>query len=103
VAGVRVTVNQGAIHSLLASPTGPVSRYVLRKAILVENAAKVLCPVDTGRLRASIGISKHPTAAGMVVHVGTTVEYGGYVERGTSRMRARPYLAPALRAVESRR
>jgi HK97 gp10 family phage protein len=100
MASVRVTVNQGALHSLLSSPTGPVSRAMLRKGILVSNAAKVLCPVDTGRLRSSIGVRQTFSPTGATTIVGTVVEYGGYIEYGTSRMRAQPYLRPALRAVE---
>lgn len=37
-----------------------------------------------------------------VVLVGTAVRYGRYVEQGTRRMKAQPYLVPALRAVEGR-
>lgn len=72
---------------------------MVRQGILVENAAKVLCPVDTGRLRASIGLTTSPSPNGLIVRVGSNVEYAGYIERGTSRMRAQPYLEPALRQV----
>ena len=96
----RVTINTGALNVLLASPTGPTSRYLLRQGILVSNRAKVLCPVDTGRLRASIGVSQQFTPAGAVTTVGSNVEYSLYVELGTRRMRARPYLRPALQAIQ---
>lgn len=101
MASARVDLNQVALHSLLVSPTGPVSRFMLRKGVLVSNAAKVLCPVDTGRLRASIGVSQTFTSGGSVTTVGTNVEYGGYIEYGTSRQRAQPYLRPALAAVRA--
>lgn len=58
-----------------------------------EGYAKKLCPVDTGRLRNSI-----TNAVDMdekAVYIGTNVEYAPYVELGTSKMKARPYLAPA--------
>ena len=59
-----------------------------------ETYAKELCPVDTGRLRNSI---THETAAGeKAVYIGTNVEYAQFVEGGTSRMKARPYLRPAI-------
>lgn len=35
-----------------------------------------------------------------VLRVGSPLAYSGYVERGTRRMRARPFLAPALDAAE---
>jgi len=49
--------------------------------------------VDTGRLRNSVthAINMDEKA----VYVGTNVEYGPYVELGTSRSRAKPYLQPA--------
>lgn len=96
---VTLRLNAANINQLLNSPSGGVARYLIRKGIEVENAAKVLCPVDTGRLRSSIGLSTFPTANGLIVRVGSNVEYAGYVERGTSRMRAQPYLRPALNQV----
>ena len=51
------------------------------------------CPVDTGRLRNSI---THEVDMGdKSVVIGTNVEYAAFVELGTSKMRARPYLRPA--------
>lgn len=49
--------------------------------------------VDTGRLRNSVThvISNSESA----VYVGTNVEYAPYVENGTSRSAAKPYLKPA--------
>ena len=59
-----------------------------------EGYAKTECPVDTGRLRNSIthGTSESEHA----VYIGTNVEYAPYVELGTSRMAARPFLKPAV-------
>lgn len=57
-----------------------------------EAEAKMRCPVDTGRLRASI--QSHP--GHLETTVSTNVEYAPYVEFGTSRMRAQPYLFPAF-------
>lgn len=58
-----------------------------------ETFAKRDCPVDTGRLRNSITFEVR--AGEKAVHVGTNVEYGKYVELGTSRMKAQPFLGPA--------
>lgn len=49
--------------------------------------------VDTGRLRNSI-THQVDTEKG-AVYVGTNVEYAAYVELGTSKSRAYPYLRPA--------
>ena len=56
-----------------------------------EANAKEICPVDTGRLRNSI---TH-TQDGDNAYIGTNVEYAPYVEFGTSRRKAKPYLRPA--------
>lgn len=57
-----------------------------------EGYAKLLAPVDTGRLRNSIS---HEVVQD-TVYIGTNVEYAAYQEFGTSRMKAQPYLAPAV-------
>lgn len=87
-----------------------------------ESAAKKLCPVDTGLLRNSItwalagqGVNSPSykandgSASGSYsgqaqadqggprhVYVGSNVEYAPYQELGTSRMRAQPFLGPAI-------
>ena len=71
----------------------------LAKAVLVvERQAKEDCPVDTGRLRASITSE----VSGLEGKVGTNVEYAGFVEYGTSKMPAKPYLFPALEKSKSK-
>lgn len=59
----------------------------------VQRGAKQRCPVDTGRLRSSIHIIFRKDGLGS--EVGTDVEYAPYVEFGTKRMSAQPYLFPA--------
>lgn len=61
-------------------------------ALTAEKYAKQDCPVDTGRLRSSITHETDKNTA----YIGTNVEYGPYVEMGTSRMRAQPFLEPAM-------
>ena len=57
-----------------------------------ETYAKRLCPVDTGRLRNSITHQQYDDDTEVV---GTNVEYAPYVELGTVKHRAQPYLRPA--------
>lgn len=71
-------------------------RDLLRLAIRVQNNARELCPVDTGRLRSSIMHVPGEDARGPYVDVGTNVEYATHVEYGTSRMSAQPFLRPAF-------
>lgn len=66
-------------------------------ALLIENEAKILAPVKTGNLRRSIHhltVSKSSTAVS--VQVGPTAFYAKFLEFGTRRMRARPFLRPAF-------
>lgn len=67
-----------------------------RVAIAVQNEARQLCPVDTGRLRSSIQHVMGEDARGPYADVGTNVVYAPYVEYGTSRQAAQPYMRPAL-------
>ena len=68
---------------------------LMRNALKVELAAKEMCAVDTGRLRGSITTDKRYIQKFLVM-VGTNVDYGIYVEFGTKKMDARPYLFPAF-------
>jgi len=63
-------------------------------ALLVERTAKQLCAVDTGTLRRSINRQVEEDRA----LVGSNIVYAPYVELGTRKMAARPYLRPALEA-----
>jgi HK97 gp10 family phage protein len=95
---VRVQLDQAAIQRLFSSPAGPTAKVLARKAIQVQGGAQRLCPVDTGRLRSSITHRLEQDGIGLVAYVGTNVEYAIYVELGTSRTPAEPFLRPALRA-----
>ncbi len=66
--------------------------------IVVEGAAKLLCPVDTGNLRNSITYR----VTGNRCKVGTNVHYGPHQEFGTCKMKAQPYLRPALQNNEDK-
>lgn len=78
-----VVIKHAALAKLLASPQGDVSRFMLRTGIRVSNQAKANCPVDTGRLRASIGVSQSAGADGAVTTVGSNVEYACILDAHT--------------------
>lgn len=86
------------------------AQIVAETALAIETHAKLFVPVDTGNLRNSIQAQEESATQWVVA---TGVEYAEYVEFGTSRMAARPYMTPAaererphfmakMRALESR-
>lgn len=91
-----VELDHRAIQRLLDAPDGPVVKDLERRGVRVERGAKRRCPVDTGRLRASITHAQGKDNRGRYVDVGTDVHYGPHVELGTSRQDPQPYLRPAL-------
>ena len=80
--------NSGLVKAELRAAIG---RALERIGSQAEGYAKDLCPVYTGNLRNSITHDSDGTAA----YIGTNVEYGKYVELGTRRQAAQPYLKPA--------
>lgn len=66
---------------------------VAQTALLIETDAKLLAPVDTGRLRASIHTEIAPNKLSAMVLDGVT--YGIFLEVGTRYIKARPFLFPA--------
>lgn len=77
-----------------------VTDIVGRKLLTVfcdtmRNTAKELTPIKTGNNMRSIFMRQ---VEFLTFEVGTASNYGAYLELGTSRMKARPYMAPAAEA-----
>ena len=73
-----------------------IEQALVNSALIVERDAKINTPVDTGRLQQSIthkddGFGSNNPA----VEIGTNVDYAAFVEFGTSRQSAKPFLFPA--------
>lgn len=66
------------------------------KAEKVRDTAKDIVAVDTGRTRDSI----EATGGGTEWEVGTTVPWGGHLERGTVDTAPQPFMGPAADAHE---
>lgn len=86
---VRIVVDSSWMERLRE----PITRKLESAGAQIEATARNLVPVETGRLRNSL---MHEVK-GFTLRVGSRdVEYSMYVEYGTSRMRAQPYLRPAI-------
>lgn len=83
----RASITAGArVHAL-----------VVKTAYDIQTTAQRLAPVDTGFLRSSIGVEITRSAAGAVTAiVAPTADYAGFVELGTSRAPAQPFMQPAF-------
>ena len=96
---MAIIINSNNTSAIVNQIKGAISEALERSGQLVENEAARECPVDTGRLQNSI---THEVEGHKKVVIGTNVEYAGYVENGTSKMRARPYLRKALTNKQSK-
>lgn len=99
----RFKFNEGEYVRMTRSPGGPVVRDLSRRGIRIEAAAKNFASgnnggpkVRSGRLRGSIHWRIEQDDLGAFLIVGSSVEYAGFVEYGTSRAKPYPYLRPAL-------
>lgn len=88
-----IEINADNTETVLNAITAALNRSLTKIGMAAEGYAKLECPVDTGRLRNSITHEVVPSEK--AVYIGTNVEYAPYVELGTSRQKAHPYLRPA--------
>lgn len=72
-----------------------VEQAVALVAYSIQAEAQSTVPVDTGHLKSTIAADPD----GLEATVTAGAKYADYVERGTSRMAARPYLRPAFDAL----
>lgn len=87
------------IDAMIAELQTKAGEAIQTAGLLCEAEAKANCPVDTGLLRSSINYQQIDEFS---CTVGTPVVYAPYVELGTSRMRAQPYLFPAFNDAASK-
>ena len=91
--GATLVINQDNTQTWLNAFKSATSQALDEIGMVAEGYAKRKCPVDTGNLRASI--THQADYAAKKVYIGTNVEYAPYVEMGTSKQTAQPYLRPA--------
>lgn len=112
---VEWEIDTGRLNRILDRLPGNRRDAVRATAFAIQRKAQVKAPVDTGALRNSIYVRMGRSEGQMppvegdgeraelpqpedddTAHVGPSVEYGLYVEMGTERMAAQPYLLPAV-------
>ena len=72
-----------------------IQTALLKSLYEIQRDSRMATPVDTGRLRNSIGQAGGDgifEVKKMSAEIGTNVKYAVYVHEGTSRMPARPFL-----------
>lgn len=73
-----------------------VKKEFVWAGVETQNRARVNCPVDTGTLRNSI---TYEQKGDFDIIVGAYTDYASFVEYGTRKMSAQPYLNPAFEEV----
>jgi HK97 gp10 family phage protein len=92
-----ITAIQDAAKYVQKAVGDALEEITTEGALVIENEAKTLCPVLTGTLRRSIHhLTTEKDAVHARVQVGPNTPYAGFVEFGTSRMSAQPYMRPAF-------
>lgn len=84
------------IPQLIAAVEANARAGVVKHANLIASDARARAPVETGFLRSSIHVESVSTGKEANIVVGA--DYGLFVEYGTYKMAAQPYLNPALEA-----
>lgn len=95
--GVEVTWRPPQVVEAILTANPGVRRDIARLADAIVADARRLVPVDTGALKGTIrhtGVDLDGTVD--VVAGDATVDYAGYVEYGTGRGPAQPYMRPAV-------
>lgn len=90
----RILINRSEMRATVNALAG---KQMLEVARQVQARAKVLAPVNSGRLRGSIKIKRGISLRGPKQTVYTNVEYAPYVENGTRPHVIRPRTKKALR------
>src|SRR5579864_5092315 len=88
------------LPALPARAATRLSLALAKLALEVEGEAKQRAPVDTGALKGSI--QANPTDDLLTKEVNVGVDYAGYVECGTYKMAAQPFLTPAVEVVRDK-
>jgi len=94
---VTISVTFDKFPQIAAAMPEKTSQVVRKAAFDIEGQAKNRAPVDTGALKNSISTEFENN--GLTGIIAPHMEYATFVEFGTKRMSAQPYMTPAAEAV----
>jgi len=95
---VSVKLNLTHLHHLASRVKADlIDKGAYDWAVAVEERAKEIVPVDTGFLQESIHVEKGDSLG--EYRVVADAEYAKFVEYGTHKMAAQPFITPAWRQV----
>ena len=92
-AKIHVALSRASLTAIAKEDAG---KLVIKTTIRVLNRAKILTPVDTGNLRASLTQDIKMKSGEVVGRVSTNVNYAIYVHEGTKAHKIYPKNAKAL-------
>ena len=87
-----------ALEALADGLPGACAAGLAEGVSAMADGARRLCPVETGGLKTSLSARSEAVAGGAEGAVSAGAAHAVYVELGTSRMAARPFLLPACQA-----
>ena len=95
----KVTIDRKKLDRLILLLPVQLEAVLEIAARSIEGKAKQTVPVDTNATRGSIRVDN---LGNFSRRIGPTTDYATYLEFGTSRMPARPYIVPAAESERPR-
>lgn len=92
---ISIKVNDTVLKRVITAMPGIGLRIARSCAYNGLNYAKSVVPVDTGFLKSTLGVE----VSGQVVKIVALAGYAAFVELGTYKMAAQPYLRPAYEQI----
>lgn len=87
---------QDGLRRAVASLKLDTEADLIRLGHRAVRAMRQFCPVDTGRLRNSIGMTQGRDGRGLFIDVGTNLDYAPPVEFGTRHQEPQPFVRRGL-------